>query len=230
MSEHPPASLKLATFDISGTTVHAADHVVEAYVRAFARHGHEITEAHVSPVRGMGKPEAIRRILSAIGAGDVGAQIRPVQLAFQELLGTLYEERGLRPVDGAVETFEWLRSHGVKVALTTGFDRPTLELVLRLVGWEHGVVDAATCAEDVPHGRPAPDMIHRVMMLTGVEGAAAVAVVGDTVSDLESGERAGAGWIVGVETGAHTRDQLEARRPTAVLRSVAELPSWWSAE
>ncbi len=178
----------------------------------------------------MGKPEAIRKILTSIGARDIEAQIPPVHLAFQEVLGAFYEEKGLRPVDGAVETFEWLRSHGVKVALTTGFDRPTLELVLSLVGWERGVVDAATCAADVPNGRPAPDMIHRVMKLTGVESAAEVAVVGDTVSDMESGERAGARWIVGVETGAHTRQRLEARRPTVVLRSVAELPAWWSRE
>ena len=201
--------------------------MTEAYVRAFERCGHVVTEADVSPVRGMGKPEAIRKILSSLGARDVEAQIRPVHLAFQEILGAFYEERGLRPIDGAVDVFSWLRSHGVKVALTTGFDRPTLELVLKLVGWEHGVVDAATCAADVPDGRPAPDMIHRVMKLTGVDRPADVAVVGDTVSDMESGHRAGAGWIIGVETGAHSREQLEARRPTAVLQSVAALPVAW---
>ncbi len=43
------------------------------------------------------------------------------------------------------------------------------------------------CGDDVPNGRPAPDMILLAMKLTGVDDPAQVANVGDTTLDLESG-------------------------------------------
>jgi phosphoglycolate phosphatase-like HAD superfamily hydrolase len=57
-----------------------------------------------------------------------------------------------------------------------------------------------------------------------IDEVGAVAVVGDTASDLVAGRRAGAGIVVGVLTGAHDRAELEAVPPTRVLGSVAELP------
>ena len=199
-------------------------------MRAFQQSGFRVTEGDVSPVRGMGKPQAIREILSTLGAEDSEELNKTIHRAFLETLAKLYRERGLEPIEGAVDAFRWLRANGVKVALTTGFDRLTLELVLRILGWEEGVVDAAVCAEDVAHGRPAPDMIRRVMELTGTSDPGRVAVVGDTLSDLESGERAGAGWVIGVLSGAHGEDRLTARRPTVILESVAELPAYLSGD
>jgi phosphoglycolate phosphatase-like HAD superfamily hydrolase len=73
-------------------------------------------------------------------------------------------------------------------------------------------------------------MVFRVMELTGVGDPGAVAVVGDTLSDLESGERAGAGWIIGVRSGAHTGEQLAARRPSVILDSVVDLPAYFTGE
>lgn len=226
----PPSNLQLVAFDISGTTVQATEHVSEAFVQAFQRFGIRVTEGDVSPVRGMGKPRAISEILSTLGADDDEEVVGSIHLAFKEILAALYRERGLTPIAGALETFRWLRSNGVKVALTTGFDRQTLELVLQILEWESGVVDAAICAEDVPEGRPAPDMVFRVMELTGVGDPGKVAVVGDTLSDLESGERAGAGWIIGVRSGAHTGEQLAARQPSVILDSVADLPAFFSQD
>jgi len=51
-----------------------------------------------------------------------------------------------------------------------------------------------------------------------------VAVAGDTASDMASGRRAGAGWVVGVETGADDADRLREGGATQVIFSVAELP------
>ena len=226
----PPPDLQLVAFDISGTTVQATEHVSEAFVRAFQAFGHQVTEGDVSPVRGMGKPQAIRKILSTLGSDDSPEVVGAIHLTFKETLAALYRERGLMPIDGAMETFRWLASRGIKIALTTGFDRSTLELVLQILSWESGVVDTAICAEDVPQGRPAPDMVFRVMELTGVGDPGKVAVVGDTLSDLESGERAGAGWIIGVRSGAHTGEQLAARRPSVILDSVADLPTYLSQD
>ena len=51
-------------------------------------------------------------------------------------------------------------------------------------------------------------MIFGAMDRLGVPDPAAVVVVGDTLSDLEAGARAGAGAVIGVLTGAHSRATL----------------------
>jgi phosphoglycolate phosphatase-like HAD superfamily hydrolase len=58
-----------------------------------------------------------------------------------------------------------------------------------------------------------------------VDDVAAVAVAGDTVSDLVAGTRAGAAIVAGVLTGAHDRAALAGAPHTHILTSIAELPA-----
>ena len=50
-----------------------------------------------------------------------------------------------------------------------------------------------------------------------------MAVVGDTVSDLEAGHAAGAGAVIGVLSGAHDEAALAAASPTAIIADVTGL-------
>jgi len=52
-----------------------------------------------------------------------------------------------------------------------------------------------------------------------------VAIVGDNVADLEAGNRAGAGLVVGVRSGGASADDLAASPHTHLIDSVAELAS-----
>lgn len=61
------------------------------------------------------------------------------------------------------------------------------------------------------------------VVLTQTSSVHAVAVAGDTVSDVESGRRAGAGFVAGVLTGAHDRPALSAAGADAVLSDVTAL-------
>ncbi len=49
--------------------------------------------------------------------------------------------------------------------------------------------------------------------------------VGDTIADIRAGVEAGA-QAVGVSTGMHTAQELEAAGATVVLPSLAHFPSW----
>ena len=77
---------------------------------------------------------------------------------------------------------------------------------------------------DAGRGRPYPDLPLTALLRTETNAVEAMVVVGDTVSDIESGVAAGAGLVVGVLTGAHDRDALEAAGADAVLESIADLP------
>ena len=66
-------------------------------------------------------------------------------------------------------------------------------------------------------------MIFGAMSCLGVAGAGAVAVVGDTVSDLEAGTNAGARAVIGVLTGAHDRATLPTAPHTDLIEDLSGL-------
>ena len=114
---------------------------------------------------------------------------------------------------------------GIRVALASGFDRQVVDLVLDGVEWS-GLLDAPVCSDDVPQGRPAPYMIFRAMERSGVMNVRAVAVVGDTVRDMEAGWHAGVRDRIGMLTGARSREILSAAPHTHIIGSVADVPAF----
>ena len=219
--------LKLVIFDMAGTTVKGAGQVADAFVAALSEHGIAFTPERLSRVRGSSKREAVLHFIPD-GAGRA-ARAETVYNSFREHLARLYRAGGVEPVDGAEETFRWLKRRGVRVALNTGFDREVTSLLLSSLSWEEGVVDAVVCGDDVGRGRPAPDLIFRAMEAAGADEARQVMNVGDTVLDLQAGHDAGVRWNVGVLSGAHERRLLEAAPHTHLLGSVASLPGLWPA-
>ena len=110
----------------------------------------------IGSVRGKSKREAIADLLTRHLGEEAGPpQVEPVYTDFQKILTATFEKDGVSPIEGAAETFAWLRSHGSKVALTTGFDRDLAEMLVKNVGWSDAV-DLLVCNADVPRGRPAP--------------------------------------------------------------------------
>jgi phosphonatase-like hydrolase len=217
--------IALVVFDMAGTTIEDSGQVPEAFTTVLRNHGIEIDDAALRAVRGASKRDAIRHFVSRHRATEVDALTEKIFEDFRAYLAGLFANGGVRPVAGAAETFAWLRGRGIKIALNTGFDRLTADLIIDTVGWRSGVVDTIVCGDDVAQGRPAPYLIFRSMEQTGVTGVHQVACVGDTVLDLEAGHNAGARHVVGVLSGAHTREQLEHAPHTHLIASVATLSS-----
>jgi phosphonatase-like hydrolase len=217
----------LVVFDMAGTTVVDDGQVPEAFTVALAAHGIAVGPGDIRRVRGAAKRQAILDLLPP-GAGRERKAER-VLASFREHLAQVYQGN-VREIPGAAGVFGWLRGRGVRVALNTGFDRDTARMLLEALGWNGQTVDAVVCGDDVARGRPAPDMILRCMELTGVANAKSVANVGDTMLDLQAAHNAGAGWNIGVLTGAHEQELMAAQPHTHLLASVAELPALFSAQ
>lgn len=224
------AIVDLVLFDMAGTTVEDAGQVPAAFTAALERYGMSVSAEALRAVRGASKRAAIRQLIEqqpSSTPAEVTAQTEVVFAEFRQQLLQAFARTGLRPVDGAGETFAWLRRQGVKVALNTGFDRETVSMILETLGWDHTVVDAVVCGDDVSQGRPAPYLIFRAMETTGAQSVHRVAVVGDTVLDLQAGYNAGVHWNIGVLSGAHSEAQLKQAPHTHLLPSVAALPVLW---
>ena len=100
-------------------------------------------------------------------------------------------------IPGTVETIAQLQSKGIKVGLTTGYNREMMNIVLQGFYRDGVRPDTVVCAEEVAKGRPAPWMIFNCMQNLGVYPADAVVKIGDTIPDIESGINAGC-WSIGV--------------------------------
>nr|WP_062330650.1 phosphonatase-like hydrolase [Herbidospora sakaeratensis] len=207
--------IELVVLDIAGTTVEEHGSVYDALEAAVRAAGATPTDADVNRWMGADKREAIAALL--------GAPSEAVYLDFRARLSALYASKPPFPLPGVPEAVTRLRAAGVKVALTTGFDREVTTALLESVGWT-GFFDAVICVDDVPAGRPAPYMIFRAMEATGVTDVRRVLTAGDTVRDLEAGANAGAAMVIGVLTGAQNAHDLGPVAHTHLLPGVAQIP------
>jgi phosphonatase-like hydrolase len=242
--------IDLAVFDIAGTTVQEYGAVYTALREAVNAAGADAGLAQIERWTGADKHEAVAGLLAGTdpaggdsaggdpaGSADAGDHPRPdpdpdpatveqVYADFVRRLTAAYRARPPSPLPGVPAALAELRGRGVKVALTTGFDRAVTDELLASVGWgdAEAIVDAVVCADEVPAGRPAPYMIYRAMERTGVHDVRRVLVVGDTALDLLAGTNAGAGFVVGVLSGAGGVAALGAVRHTHLLDGVAQIP------
>ncbi len=228
----------LAVFDLAGTTVFDEGDVVAHALRSalIDEAQLETTIEQINRVMGIAKPLAIASLLR--DAERIADQPDPADQAQAAALVARIHQRFVRgmidhyrqspsvcEMPGATQTFQRLRSNGIKVALNTGFSRDITDTILNRLGWsERIVIDASITSDEVPEGRPAPFMIHRLMERLGVNDVRRVVKIGDTPSDLHEGTRAGCGRVVGVTNGSHTREQLLKHPHTDLIPGVSHLP------
>ncbi|QDE35844.1 HAD family hydrolase [Microbacterium foliorum] len=220
-----PSALELVVLDMAGTTV-LDDGVVEtAFQRAAERTGvadrmpWDDALAHVRATMGQSKIEVFTRL-----AGGDRAAAEQATAAFEGAYAEIVAEQGVAEIPGAADAIQSLKDAGLTVVLTTGFAPVTRDALIDGLGW-NDLVDLALSPVDAGRGRPAPDLVLTALLRTQTSSVASVAVAGDTVSDVESGRRAGAGFVAGVLTGAHDSSALELAGADVVLPDVTRLRS-----
>jgi phosphonatase-like hydrolase len=231
MSDAPTP--ELVVFDMAGTTIDEGQAVYRVLEETVLAHGGSASQADIATWHGAAKHEALRALLTPAGGDPLtDDQLRPIVDDFRARLTAAYAERPPTPLPGIPEALAGLRAAGIRVALNTGFDRDVVTSLLSALGWvgDGAVADAVVCGSDVRAGRPAPYMIFHAMEEVGVADVARVLVAGDTPRDLQAGTNAGAGFVVGVLSGASDEAELRAYPHTHLLNSVADIPALLGAE
>jgi phosphonatase-like hydrolase len=215
--------VQLVCLDMAGTTVADDGAVLGAFhaaLDALAVRDEEERrrmEAYVVDTMGQSKIVVFRALF-----GDEQAAQR-ANAAFEAAYDAEIAAGHVHPIAGAPEIITGLRDAGIKVALLTGFSAATRDALVVSLGWG-GLADLTLCPSEAGRGRPYPDLILGSLLRAGADDVAAVAAVGDTASDMESGLRAGCRIRAGVLTGAHDTEQLEGGGATNVIDSVRDLP------
>jgi phosphonatase-like hydrolase len=219
--------IKMVVFDMAGTVVDEQNVVYKTLQKAINYAGIPVTLDQVLALgAGKEKKVAIRDVVTAHTPGQTEEAIEAMYRYFLQELDIAYDNLYVIPIKGAEAVFEKLRSHDIKVALNTGYNRETAEKLVRKLHWSKGVhFDQLVTASDVANARPKPDMILRAMELEGITNPREVVKIGDSAIDIEEGKNAGCGITVGITTGAQTREQLAAAIPDYIIEDMSELPT-----
>ena len=211
--------IELVCCDMAGTTVNDDGLVLEAFERTIAslRLDDESASSardYVIETMGQSKIEVFTALFDR-RAGEANE-------LFEAHFVDAARDRGVSEIPGARAAIEDLQSHGVQVALTTGFSPATREALVAQLGWED-LVTVRVSPADAGRGRPAPDMLLVCALRAQVTAMANIAVVGDTASDMVAGRRAGVGLRIGVTSGNDDEARLREHGADIILDSVSTL-------
>ncbi len=230
--------IKLAVFDLSGTTVNDHNAVANSLWQAATEAGLEVTLDDFQQSIGTNKIHMYQYLI----AKNNGMQVSLRHLEqyhfpdFYDQAVKLFEryskimidyyQHHLQAMDGTEEVFDWCRTKDIKIATDTGFHREINDAIQQGLKWvERQIVDLAV---DIDHvkgiGRPAPFMIFHIMKELNIQSVHEVIKIGDTPADLYSGFHAGCKGNIGVLSGANTEEVLIQHPHTHIINSILELP------
>jgi phosphoglycolate phosphatase-like HAD superfamily hydrolase len=99
-----------------------------------------------------------------------------------------------------------------------------VDVILDRMGWlESGLVSSVIASDEVEHGRPSAEMIEVLMKRHGINDAAEILKVGDTMVDVQEGRNAKCGMVVAVTTGAYKKEDLQKFEPDFIIDHFGEL-------
>src|SRR5579872_575975 len=246
--------LQAAILDWAGTVVdHGSRAPMGAFVRAFARFGVAISIADARGPMGMAKWDHIRAVgqIPSVAAAWRSKHGREFTEGDVDAIFQVFEPMNIAAVrdhadiiPGAIGAIDELCRRGIKIAGTTGYTRPIMDVLEPLAAASGYMPELTVCAGDLPAGRPTPLMMWYAMAKLGVWPAACVVKVDDTAPGIGEGREAGA-WTIGIALTGNavglSADELAATSPEEcarlrehaaaelrdadmVIDSIAELP------
>ena len=199
-------NIKAIIFDWAGTLVDFGCLApTSVFVEVFAKKGIEITLDQARGPMGLAKnihlaellkleevrrqwQEKFNRLPNEVDVEDLFSHLEPT-------LAEIVKEYS-KPIPGAVETINKLKSIGVKIGSTTGYVASMMENVLPIAKSYGLEPDCVINSSDVPFGRPKPYMCYLNAIKMDVFPFNQMIKVGDTVADIKEGLNAGM-WTIG---------------------------------
>ena len=209
--------IKAAIFDVDGTLVDTNNLHVEAWREAFRHYGKEVHFDEVFSHIGKGADQLMPVFLSREELQKFGADLERlrVELFTRDYLPSAEAFPKVR------ELFERLKADGVLIALASSAKQEEIERHQKKLRVQD-LVDAVTCADDVAHSKPCPDIFQAALArLDGVTPDQAI-VIGDTPYDAQAAAKAGMKTI-GLLSGGFCEDALRQSGVIDVYCDIADL-------
>ncbi|WP_324197310.1 HAD family phosphatase [Nocardia cyriacigeorgica] len=181
--------------------------------------GSQMTDELRRSLIGASGPNALRIVFTGLGLDPQPAAMR----AAGEFLERRVTELMAEPIPwrpGAKDALAMVRAAGLPSALVTNTKRSLAEFGLDTLGREY--FDASVCGDEVPHGKPEPDVYLRAAELLGLDPKTCVAVE-DSPTGVAAAEAAGCAVLVVPCEIAVPEAPIRTQRDSLVALTMADL-------
>ena len=199
--------LRAVILDWAGTVVDYGSRApVAALQSIFSEAGVPVSVEEARESMGIAKKAHIRSILEiarvrGAWASKYGAE--PTDRDVDKLYGVFIPNQIQVLADyselipGVANAVARMRSRGLKIGTTTGYNRAMLDYLLVRAAAQGFTPDCALCPGDGGAGRPMPWMCYLAAIRLEVFPMATMVKIGDTPADVQEGRNAGM-WTIGV--------------------------------
>jgi HAD superfamily hydrolase (TIGR01549 family) len=166
--------------------------------------------------------DIIQRVRDQISAGVVMADFASVRRRLYEILDTFEERTSIlvSPLPGVVETLEYLKGAGARLAVLTNSGRKSADSVLGRTGLAR-FFEFVLTRDEVNEMKPSGAGIEMALSIFSLPPER-VCYVGDSVYDITAARAAGV-TCVSVATGSYRAEILAEAGAEVVIRSLPEL-------
>ncbi len=205
--------VKIVMFDLDGTLINAYPAVSETFNFTMQK---------------LGLPgQDDLTIQRAVGWGIRDLLSRFVPEELMEKAESLYREhhreslkRGSSLLPGAGETLVDLKEKGYQCAVASNRPSEFSDIVIRHLEIKK-FFDYVVCQDEVERGKPHPDILFKILEMSGFAPDEAV-YVGDMTIDAQAGKAAKIRSVI-VTTGSCYESEIKEETPFAIIKNIKEL-------
>ncbi|MBF6180410.1 HAD family hydrolase [Nocardia otitidiscaviarum] len=180
-------------WDMDGTLLDS-EKLWDIAVRELAAElGREMTDQIRHALIGASGPNALRIMFNGLGLDPTPAALREAGHWLEARVTELFTTGAIPWRPGAQDALATLAAAQVPMALVTNTKRSLTEFGLDTLGRHHFHI--SVCGDEVPHGKPAPDIYLRAAELVGVAPEHCVAIE-DSPTGVQAAETAGCPVLV----------------------------------
>lgn len=192
-------------FDMDGVIIDSEPLHFDVDRQTMAYYGHAVTQEDLERYVGMTNPEQWAIIREEYGIGPTAEEIITYQMGrkIEEL-----RSAELEPIEGIRELLDELKQGGIPRAIASSSPPVFIEAVVEKFGLQNEF-DVVVSGEQVPKGKPAPDVYLRAAELLGVDPAHCV-VLEDSKHGIAAAKAAGMRCIGYVNPNSGNQDLSRA--------------------
>ena len=207
-------------FDFNGTLLFDTPAHADAWRAFLLEEGIAVTDADIQKhIQGRPNPDILRHFLGELTDQEILTCSKRKEEKYRAVC--LQKNDWFRLVDGVSEMFDRLRAKGAPFTIATSSQWDNVSFYFEHLGLDRWFTPETLVFDDGKmRGKPAPDIYLRAMALIGCRPEEC-AVFEDSLSGIQAGRAAGAGWIIAVDSDLDREKLLRVEGVSRVISNFA---------
>ena len=207
-------------FDFNGTLLFDTPAHADAWRAFLLEEGVAVTDADIQKhIQGRPNPDILRHFLGELTDQEILTCSKRKEEKYRAVC--LQKNDWFRLVDGVPEMFDRLRAEGVPFTIATSSQWDNVSFYFEHLGLDRWFTPETLVFDDGKmRGKPAPDNYLRARALIGCRPDEC-AVFEDSLSGIQAGRAAGAGWIIAVDSDLDREKLLRVEGVSRVISNFA---------